>query len=275
MDRYAVFGNAIAHSRSPFIHNFFAEETGEDISYEKILAPLDGFPDAVRKFFSEGGRGCNVTVPFKEEAFAMCESLSPRAEAAGAVNTLIFRDGVISGDNTDGAGFIADLKSQGVRIEGARVLLIGAGGASRGILFPLEAERPASLFIANRTVSKAEALAAKCSSVPMSAGTPADAAGTYDLVINATSSSLQGKLPGVPDSALRGAFAYDLMYGADPTVFLRHAEECGARGVSDGLGMLVMQAAESFFDWRGVRPDASRLTGLLREALAKEQGGAR
>lgn len=145
MDRYAVFGNPIAHSRSPFIHNFFAEETGEDISYEKILAPLDGFPDAVRKFFSEGGRGCNVTVPFKEEAFAMCESLSPRAEAAGAVNTLIFRDGVISGDNTDGAGFIADLKSQGVRIEGARVLLIGAGGASRGILFPLEAERPASL----------------------------------------------------------------------------------------------------------------------------------
>ena len=172
MDRYAVFGNPIAHSRSPFIHNFFAEETGEDISYEKILAPLDGFPDAVRKFFSEGGRGCNVTVPFKEEAFAMCESLSPRAEAAGAVNTLIFRDGVISGDNTDGAGFIADLKSQGVRIEGARVLLIGAGGASRGILFPLEAERPASLFIANRTVSKAEALAATCSWVPASAGTP-------------------------------------------------------------------------------------------------------
>ena len=274
MDRYAVFGNPIAHSRSPFIHSFFADETGEDISYEKILAPLDGFREAVRKFFSEGGRGCNVTVPFKEEAFAMCESLSPRAEAAGAVNTLIFRDGAISGDNTDGAGFIADLKSQGVRIEGARVLLIGAGGASRGILFPLEAERPASLFIANRTASKAEALAAKCRSVSVSAGTPADADGAYDLVINATSSSLQGKLPGVPDSALKGAFCYDLMYGAEPTVFLRHAKECGASGVSDGLGMLVMQAAERFYDWRGVRPDASRLTGILRDALAKEQGGA-
>ena len=208
MDRYAVFGNPIAHSRSPFIHSFFADETGEDISYEKILAPLDGFREAVRKFFSEGGRGCNVTVPFKEEAFAMCECLSPRAEAAGAVNTLIFRDGAISGDNTDGAGFIADLKSQGVRIEGARVLLIGAGGASRGILFPLEAERPASLFIANRTASKAEALAAKCRSVSVSAGTPADADGAYNLVINATSSSLQGKLPGVPDSALKGAFYY-------------------------------------------------------------------
>ncbi|MDN3521185.1 shikimate dehydrogenase [Halomonas ramblicola] len=274
IDRYCVFGHPVGHSKSPTIHAAFAEQTGEAIDYAAIEAPLDDFAGAWRRFVAEGGRGANVTVPFKEEAFRLCDTLSERARRAGAVNTLILGgngasiDRKVYGDTTDGIGLVRDLRRHGVTLAGARILVLGAGGAVRGVLEPLLAERPASLFVANRTAAKACALAADFRDLGAIAGGGFDAvAGPFDLVINGTSASLAGDLPPLPDDLFAAAAsAYDMMYGAQPTVFLRWAAERGARGV-DGLGMLVEQAAESFFQWRGKHPDTAPVLEALRRAL--------
>ncbi|MBI5331919.1 MAG: shikimate dehydrogenase [Betaproteobacteria bacterium] len=263
-DRYAVFGHPIAHSKSPRIHAEFARQCGQKLVYEAILAPREGFSDAVRNFRNDGGRGCNVTVPFKEEAYSLCTRRTPRAEAAGAVNTLSFQGEDILGDNTDGAGLVRDLTlNLGMGLAGGDILLMGAGGAARGVILPLLECQPARLFIANRTAAKAEALAAR---FHIHGGGYADLAGKrFDLVINATAASLGGDLPPLPDALFApGALAYDMMYGRD-TPFLAFARECGAR-TADGLGMLVEQAAEAFFVWRGVRPDTAPVIAALREA---------
>lgn len=269
IDRYCVFGHPVAHSKSPAIHAAFAEQTGEPLEYSAIEAPLEDFTGAWRRFVAEGGRGANVTVPFKEEAFRLCDTLSERARRAGAVNTLILGgNGQTDGDTTDGVGLVRDLKRHGVGLAGARILVLGAGGAVRGVLEPLLAEAPASLFVANRTAEKAERLAADFRDLGEVAGDGFDAvAGRFEVVINGTSASLAGDLPPLPDDLFaEGATAYDMMYGADPTIFLRWAAERGARTV-DGLGMLVEQAAESFELWRGVRPDTSGVVAGLREYL--------
>ncbi|MGR4066777.1 shikimate dehydrogenase [Billgrantia sp. C5P2] len=268
-DRYCVFGNPIAHSKSPMIHAAFAAQTGEAIEYTAIAAPLDDFAGAWRSFTAEGGRGANVTVPFKEEAFRLCDVLSERARRAGAVNTLLLgKNGRTYGDTTDGIGLVRDLQHQKVSLGGARILVLGAGGAVRGVLEPLLAAQPASLLVANRTAEKAEALAADFGDLGTISGGGFDAvAGPFDLVINGTSASLAGDLPPLPDDLFAaGATAYDMMYGAEPTVFLRWAAERGARTL-DGLGMLVEQAAESFFQWRGKRPETDSVREALRAGL--------
>ncbi|MEQ5803645.1 shikimate dehydrogenase [Halomonas sp. H10-9-1] len=268
-DRYCVFGHPVAHSKSPAIHAAFAEQTGEAIEYTAIEAPLDGFAGAWRRFTAEGGRGANVTVPFKEEAFRLCDTLSQRARRAGAVNTLALGDnGLTYGDTTDGIGLVRDLQRHGVALAGARILVLGAGGAVRGILEPLLAAGPKSLCVANRTAVKACALAADFADLGEIEGGGFDAvSGPFDLVINGTSASLAGDLPPLPDDLFApGATAHDMMYGAEPTVFLRWAEAHGARTV-DGLGMLVEQAAESFFQWHGVRPATAPVLERLRQAL--------
>jgi shikimate dehydrogenase len=266
---YAVIGNPIAHSKSPDIHARFAQQTGQNISYERLLAPLDGFAACVRQFIAEGGRGANVTVPFKLEAFSLSITLSERARAAGAVNTLMFDDGGVSGDNTDGVGLVRDIvHNAGVPLEGARILLLGAGGASRGVLLPLLEEKPEVIVIANRTEAKAIDLAKAFSiSGKVTASEFSKLAGDFDVIVNATSASLAGDLPPLPESIFSGTtLAYDMMYGAQPTVFMKFAAQRGAR-TRDGLGMLVEQAAESFFIWRGVRPATRDVYEALRAAL--------
>ena len=272
-DAYCVFGNPIAHSKSPAIHAAFAQQTGEAIVYERRLVPLDGFALAARGFAAEGGRGANVTVPFKLDACALATELTPRAQAAGAVNTLRFDGDVILGDNTDGAGLVADIvRNAGVAILGKRVLLLGAGGAARGVVLPLLQEQPSELFIANRTVATAQALVAQFQEAGqgvdgLRAGGFEQPEGQFDIVINATSASLAGDLPPVPTTVFGShTLALDMMYGAAPTVFMDFAAGNGAQ-VRDGLGMLVEQAAEAFFVWRGVRPDTQQLLALLRGAL--------
>lgn len=267
-DRYVVIGNPIAHSKSPQIHARFAQQTGEDIAYDRLLAPVDGFDAAVREFIAAGGRGANVTVPFKLDAFALADERSARADAAGAVNTLKFDGGRIIGDNTDGVGLVRDIVAgAGVGVAGKRVLLLGAGGAARGVILPLLAEMPAELAIANRTVAKADELVAQFAHAALKASRFEDLSGAFDIVINATSASLSAELPPVPATAFSSAsFAYDMMYGAQPTVFMQLAASHGA-AVRDGLGMLVEQAAESFFLWRGVRPDTAPVYQWLRAQL--------
>lgn len=269
IDRYCVFGHPVGHSKSPAIHAAFAEQTGERLEYTAIEAPLDDFAGAWRAFVAEGGRGANVTVPFKEAAFALCDTLSERARRAGAVNTLILGgNGLTYGDTTDGVGLVRDLKRHEVRLAGAKILVLGAGGAVRGVLEPLLAEAPASVRIANRTAVKAAALAEDFGDLgPIVGGGFAALEGAYDLVINGTSASLAGDLPPLPEALFApGATAHDMMYGAVPTVFLRWAAERGAHPV-DGLGMLVEQAAESFFQWRGQRPATAPVLEALRRAL--------
>ncbi len=278
-DRYAVIGNPIAHSKSPLIHARFAEQTGEPVEYGRLLAPVDQFESHVRAFIAEGGRGMNVTVPFKLDAHAFATTLSPRA-AAGAVNTLRFeKDGGVYGDNTDGFGLVRDIEvNLGVSLKNARVLLLGAGGAARGVVLPMLERKPQSLTIVNRTASKAEALIAQFASAASDAacrltGGSAQTieTGTYDVIVNATASSLDASLPECDDGAFgAGTLAYDMMYGAQPTVFMQHASQLGARA-ADGLGMLVEQAAESFFVWRGVRPDGAPVLAALREMLRAPQ----
>ncbi len=262
-DRYVVIGNPVAHSRSPRIHTLFAAATGQDLHYETLLAPLDGFTSAVREFIADRGRGANVTVPFKEEAFRLATRLSGRAQAAGAVNTLSFSGAEIFGDNTDGVGLVRDLTSNlGVIISGKRVLLLGAGGAARGVVLPLLGEHPAQLVIANRTVEKAQALAGAFVGCE-ACGLDVLDGREFDLVINATSIGLSGAVSPRLTFA-RGALAYDMMYGKD-TDFLRQAGAAGA-ATADGLGMLVEQAAEAFFIWRGVRPETAAVLAELRGA---------
>lgn len=272
LDRYCVFGNPIAHSKSPDIHAAFALQTGQSLSYEKRLAPLDGFAAAVHAFIAEGGKGASVTVPFKLEAHKLAGALTVRAQAAGAVNTLLLTEQGIIGDNTDGAGLVNDIVGNaGVAIGGKRVLLLGAGGAARGVVLPLLEHRPAQLTIANRTVATADALVQQFSALAdegvVSACGYAQIAGGFDIVINATSASLHAELPPLPSTVFApGALALDMMYGKEPTVFLRFAAEHGALP-RDGLGMLVEQAAEAFQAWRGVRPQTTELLAHLRSIL--------
>lgn len=275
--RYAVIGNPIAHSRSPQIHTLFSQQTGKPLSYERLLAPVDGFAGAVAAFVAEGGQGLNVTVPFKLDAYALAAGhLSTRARLAGAVNTLSWRDGDWHGCNTDGVGLVSDLLRLGVRLPDAAVLLVGAGGAARGVLQPLAQAGCARIHIVNRTASKALELADawRASGVSpqtqVTAGGLSDAArpGGWNVVINATASGLQDAAPDLPPGLYAdGAAAYDMMYGARPTAFMQQAEADGAALTADGLGMLVGQAAESFFIWHGVRPDPAPVLAALREAL--------
>lgn len=267
-DRYAVFGNPIRHSRSPDIHHAFAAQTNDDLAYERIEAPLNGFADAVAAFFDAGGLGANVTVPFKEQACALCEVLTDRARQAGAVNTLWRRQGRLHGDNTDGAGLVADLRDNlGWSLAGQRLLILGAGGAVRGVLGPLLEQRPAELVIANRTLARAEALAHRFTTtdVPVRACTPAALAGPFDIVINAVSAGLHGEMPALPKGLVAPhSRAYDMVYGERPTPFMGWAGAGGARETRDGLGMLVEQAAEAYRIWRGWRPETADVLAALR-----------
>jgi shikimate dehydrogenase len=265
-DRYAVVGNPVAHSKSPWIHAAFARQTHQDMAYERIEAPLDGFVRTVDAFRASGGCGTNVTLPFKGEAFAYCgNAVSERAAAASVVNTLIFGDGAVRGDNTDGVGLLRDITvNLGRSIEGKRVLLMGAGGAAQGVVGPLLGARPQTLVIANRTPDKARALARRFGAA--SGGGYGDLEGAqFDLLINATSASLKDAAPSLPSGAFApGALGYDMVYGRD-TPFLAMARAVGA-AASDGLGMLVEQAAESFQIWRGVAPDTRAVLAALRAA---------
>jgi shikimate dehydrogenase len=270
-DRYCVIGNPIAHSKSPQIHAAFAAQLGHDISYEPVLAPLDGFAGTVQLLLAQGVRGANVTVPFKLEAAALAHTLTERARAAGAVNTLIFENGAITGENTDGVGLVTDIvRNAGVAVAGKRVLLLGAGGAARGVLLPLLAQKPQQVVIANRTPTTAQWLAQSFNGggAPVRASTFAALDDRFDIVINATSASLAADLPPVPPAVFgSGTLALDMMYGKDPTVFMQFAASLGAT-TRDGLGMLVEQAAEAFLCWRGVRPATADILAQMRIQLS-------
>ncbi|NAX45883.1 shikimate dehydrogenase [Photobacterium halotolerans] len=271
-DKYVVFGNPIAQSKSPLIHTLFARQTAQDMVYEARLAPVAGFQAAADQFFSAGGRGCNITVPFKEQAFTYATQLTERAQLAGAVNTLKkLDDGGILGDNTDGEGLVQDLLRNQVAIQGKRILLIGAGGAARGVILPLLAQAPANLVITNRTFTKAEELAAVFAAYGEVAGMALDDladAQHFDVIINSTSASLSQSLPGIPASLIHPeVVCYDMVYGQEQTTFNQWAETLGARQVIDGLGMLVGQAAESFMLWRGMRPGTEQVLRELRRTL--------
>lgn len=270
MDRYAVVGNPIAHSKSPIIHQLFAEQTGQSLTYDKILVELTAFDEEVASFFALGGKGLNVTVPFKEQAYRYADALTERGRLAGAVNTLALQnDGTVLGDNTDGAGLVADLLALGWQLSGKRILILGAGGAVRGIVGPLLAQQPQSLRIANRTVEKAAAIAQIFPTGAVGVSGYAELSGSFDLIINGTSASLSGELPPLPSGLVSAdSAAYDLMYGAEPTAFLRWAAEQGAGRSADGLGMLVEQAAEAFYLWRGVQPETRPVLAKLRAMIA-------
>ena len=272
-DRYAVIGNPVAHSKSPLIHAEFARQTGQDLVYVKLPAPKRSFRIELDRFIKHGGCGLNITVPFKEEAANACLQLSERAKFAQAANTLTLTDGRVIGDNTDGAGMLRDLeKNLHIGIRGRRVLLMGAGGAARGVLMPLIARGARFVVIANRDLRKARELEQRFGLFGnVRARAYNDLSGSaFDLIINSTSASLQGMVPPLPGSAFaQDCVAYDLVYAAGGTTpFLDRARACGAAVTSDGLGMLVEQAAESFFIWRGVRPDTAPVLALLRAAGA-------
>ena len=268
-DKYAVIGNPIEHSRSPEIHAAFARQTGEDIEYGRILGNLEDFEGDVRRFLAEGGRGLNVTVPFKERAWRLADELSERAHSAGAVNTLIFLDNhQIRGDNTDGVGLVRDLSvNHGFRLEGKRLLILGAGGAVRGVARPILEQKPKHLIIANRTAAKAYSLAQGFSGFGQVAGCGLDELEgmTFDLIINGTAAGLAGGVPEIPDSLLaKGGWCYDMMYSRQPTAFQCWGQDHQAARSLDGLGMLVEQAAESFRLWRGVLPETAPVIAMLR-----------
>ena len=266
--RYAVFGHPIAHSRSPEIHLAFAKQEGVHISYEKMLLPLDGFTTGVRAQIDLGLQGANVTVPFKLDACAFADELSERADKAGAANTLIVRaDGSVFGDNSDGLGLMQDITyNQGVDLRGKKVLLLGAGGAVRGVLQPLLQLQPASVTIANRTLDKAQDLAAMFGVEALSL--QAASLHCYDIIINGTSTGLSNQAPDVAaHSFSQCELAYDMVYGAEPTPFMRAAMAAGAANTADGLGMLVGQAAVSYQWWRGFQPDTLSVLASMRASL--------
>ena len=270
-DLYAVVGNPISHSKSPRIHSLFAASTGEGLEYTAVQAPLEEFARTVRDFFTKGGKGLNITVPFKEQAWKMADQRSERAAKAGASNTLYQDDeGRLIADNTDGVGLVTDLtKNNGVSLSGKRVLILGAGGAVRGVLGPILAEQPGELVIANRTLARAEALVElftdEAGDTALSANGFTDVAGAFDIIINGTSASLQGDLPPVSTEVVTpDTVVYDMMYTPGITTFNQWALDNGAVHVLDGLGMLVEQAAESFRIWRGVRPETVPVMKELR-----------
>lgn len=272
MDRYVVIGNPVSHSLSPEIHALFAAQLGEAIAYERLEAPLAGFAGAARRFFAEGGRGANVTLPFKVEAMALADTLAERARLAGAVNTLTATPSGLSGDNTDGAGLVADLTGNlGLELAGRRVLVLGAGGAARGVIAPLLALGIASLTVANRTIDRAAELAERfrgLGSVTASGLEPL-AGAPFDLVVNATSASTRGEALAIAAGTFApGALAYDMAYGPAAAAFLGRAKAAGAARCADGLGMLVEQAAESFRIWRGSRPRTAEVLARLRARAA-------
>jgi shikimate dehydrogenase len=270
MDKYAVIGNPIEHSKSPQIHRAFAEQTGEPVEYDRILGDVDDFPGDVRRFMSEGGLGLNVTVPFKEQAWRLADELSQRAHTAGAVNTLIrLENNQLRGDNTDGAGLVRDLSvNQGFRLQGKRLLMLGAGGAVRGVIRPLLEQQPRRIIIANRTANKAYTLASGMAGYGQVAGCGLDELEgmQFDLIINGTSAGLAGEVPAIPGSILaKGGWCYDMLYSNQATPFQTWGYEHKAARSLDGLGMLVEQAAESFRLWRGILPETSPVIAMLRQ----------
>ncbi len=272
-DRYAVIGNPVAHSKSPFIHAEFARQTAQDLVYERILAPLDGFPATVEDFRAESGFGLNVTLPFKLEAFRLANECSARAQEAQAVNTLKFEGSAVYGDNTDGVGLVRDIQMNlGFRIEGRDVLVMGAGGAAQGALGALLDEKPARLVVANRTVEKAQRLVERWragrslgAEILRASGYAELAAQQFDLTVNCTAASLNDTAPELPQGVFaRDCLAYDMVYGKGMTPFLELALSQGAGRLADGIGMLVEQAAESFLVWRGVRPQTRPVIEALK-----------
>lgn len=270
-DRYAVFGNPIKHSKSPQIHSLFATQTGQDMVYTAELVEPGQFDSAVNTFINNNGKGLNITVPFKEDAWIRADSRSERAQRAGAVNTLkLLDDDSLFGDTTDGVGLVRDLvQNRGIVLKNRNLLLIGAGGAVRGVLEPLLQQRPASLLIANRTRARAVQLATDFSDLGNIEGCGLDeVAGHFDIIINGTSASLHGDLPDLPGSIFTpGCCSYDMMYAAQATPFMQWSRDNGAGRVFDGLGMLVEQAAESFYIWRGVMPETEPVIHAIRELL--------
>ena len=271
-DKFAVFGNPIKQSKSPIIHTLFAQQYAQHIEYRAVRVELDDFVQATNLFFEGGGAGLNITVPFKHEAFALAHRNSERSLRAGAVNVLTLADdGLIDGDNTDGIGLIRDLIANlGWTVQGLRVLLVGAGGAARGVLEPLLRERPRELLVVNRTADRAAELAVEFAGIGPLEGGAFDLIGTrqFDLIINATSAGLSGAAPELPSSMLtERSCCYDMVYGAEPTPFLRWSADHAAGAVSDGLGMLVEQAAEAFYIWRQLRPETRSVIDQLREAM--------
>jgi len=271
-DKYAVFGNPIKHSKSPQIHAIFAEQCAQAMQYRAVRVELGGFSKAAGNFFAEGGSGLNITVPFKRDAYDFSQQLSDRARRAGAVNTLTLKaDGSIEGDNTDGIGLVRDMVANlGWAIQGLRILVLGAGGAVRGVLEPLLRERPRELLIVNRTAERAGQLAEEFSDITAIDGGGYELIGErqFDLIINASSAGLSGEMPDLPSSLLtERSCCYDMVYGAEPTPFMRWAAHHAAWAVSDGIGMLVEQAAQSFYIWRNVRPETRPVIHQLREAM--------
>ncbi len=269
-DAYAVIGNPITHSKSPLIHAEFSKQTKQDMHYEALFAPLDGFTEAIKLFQQNEGKGMNVTIPFKSHAYKISTQLTEQAEAAQAVNTLVFNDNEIHGHNTDGTGLIRDIITNlRFTITSKRILLCGAGGAASGIILPLLKQKPSELVISNRTVQKAYKLQTQFSSynnIIVSDNNMDISEQEFDLVINATSTSLIGKPLLLPQGIFSTeSLAYDLMYGNEQTPFLQFAQKEGAGYLSDGTGMLVEQAAESFFLWREIRPKTKELIKMIRE----------
>ena len=271
MDKYVVFGNPIAQSKSPLIHTLFARQTAQPMVYTAELAPVDGFREAADNFFATGGRGCNITAPFKEDAYRYASQLTERAKLAGAVNTLKkLDDGAILGDNTDGEGLVQDLLQNQVELSGQRILLVGAGGAARGVILPLLKQKPQELVITNRTLEKAEQLAELFSPYGNIKAVALDALEQpkFDVIINSTSAGLTGQLPAISERLITSSVTcYDMVYGSEITAFNRWALDLGAGKALDGLGMLVGQAAESFMLWRGIRPGAKQVLRELRRLM--------
>ncbi|MCM2678053.1 shikimate dehydrogenase [Echinimonas agarilytica] len=274
MDQYAVFGHPIKQSKSPFIHRLFAEQTQQQLEYGAIEPAEDGFVEAATAFFNNGGKGCNITMPFKLDAYHFATQLTERARMAGAVNTLkVLDDGGILGDNTDGAGLVADLLLNHVALEGKRVLMIGAGGAARGTLLPLLEQNVVMLQIVNRTTSKAQDLVdlfPNHQNIEATTFDALEAAEPFDVIINSTSASMSGELPPIPTSIINQySSVYDMVYRQEPTVFINWAKQQGAAKGIDGLGMLVAQAAESFAVWRGIRPSMRQVLRELNKNLGR------
>ena len=267
IDRYVVIGNPIGHSKSPLIHHMFAEQTQQNLDYQALLVPLGGFEQTVSELFANGLRGCNITIPFKQEAWAFAQQLSSYAQTAGALNTLMIRpDQSIYGHNTDGLGMMRDLLvNKQVAIKGKKVLVLGAGGAVRGIIQPLAEAEPAKIVLANRTAATAVELANDFSKFGEVHGGGFEAINdSFDLIINGTAASLQGEMPDLPPNCLvEGGCCYDMMYGNEPTPFMRWAYENRAAQVFDGIGILIEQAAEAFELWRGIRPDTQPVFAAL------------